>query len=39
MEILGFVVTADVSGLTQMNADKIHLRSSAVQNNQFAEFR
>jgi hypothetical protein len=28
MEILGFVVTADVSGLTQMNADKIHLRSS-----------
>jgi len=29
MEILGFVVTADVSGLTQMNADKIHLRSSA----------
>ena len=29
MEILGFVVTADVSGLTQMNADKIHLRPSA----------
>jgi len=30
MEILGFVVvTADVSGLTQMNADKIHRRTPA----------